>query len=91
MDRGVYWLRAANGKWPNQIGADLLYIRVTGSTREKAIAAAQRILREQTKLTYDHAWLKDDDGWTVWASAEDGFETVINTDDAQPERSAQTP
>lgn len=91
MDRAVYYLRAANGQWPGQIGPRLLDMRVTGSSREKAITKAQQILREQITLPYDHAWLVDDDGWTVWASAEEGFTSVINTEDAQPERSAQTP
>lgn len=74
MDKYVYRLRAANGIWPKQIGPTILDRRVTGSTRDKAIRKSLEILRDYShKVTFDHAWLVDDDGWTVWPPAEDNM------------------
>lgn len=69
----AYHLHGANGSWPDDIGPDLFEIRIAGSTVERAIANARKELEDRkAELSYDFAWLKDDDGWTVWASAEDG-------------------
>lgn len=73
MKSYAYHLFGANGSWPDDIGPPLFEIRCAGSTVEKAIADAKRELETRKgTISYDFAWLKDDDGWTVWASAEDG-------------------
>ncbi len=69
----AYYLHGGKGSWPDDIGPSLFEIRIGGSTVERAIASAKKELEDRKDaLSYDFAWLKDDDGWTVWASAEGG-------------------
>lgn len=68
----AYHLFGANGQWPDQIGPVLFELPVAGSSVEQAILnAKRRLAKDSHSIPYDFAWLKDDDGWTVWASAED--------------------
>ena len=68
----LYHLRGASGEWPDGLAAPVFEVRIVGSTTEKAIAAAKvRLAAELSIYDFHHAWLKNDDGWTVWSSAED--------------------
>lgn len=74
MEPNWYYLRGAKGDWPNGLSAPVFDIRIIASTVEKAIASAkQRLASELSVHDIDHAWLKDDDGWTVWSTVEDGI------------------
>lgn len=69
----AYHLFGADGSWvDDDIGPTLFEYPIGASTLEMAIAKAKAKLDEiRDSKPHDFAWLKDDDGWTVWASAED--------------------
>lgn len=72
MEPHLYHLRGAKGDWPDRLSAPVFEVQIVRFTVEKAIAAAkERLASELAVYDIDHAWLKDDDGWTVWSTAED--------------------
>lgn len=74
MEPYLYHLHAAKGSWPDDMTDDVLNVRIVASTIEKARAEAERLLgTAYANLDYDHAWLKNDDGFTIWASADESY------------------
>ncbi|WP_363755171.1 hypothetical protein [Sphingobium sp. LSP13-1-1.1] len=53
------------------MSAAVFDVRIIASTVEKAVASArERLASDLSTHDIDHAWLINDDGWTVWSSAE---------------------